>query len=99
MPDIGSSREVRWLGGQSIPMEFGDDSGLAPEQVMGWADAASDIYRLAKVVMEMITGKRLSELLPEASRDLPKRVWKFLAHIAAGAFARIKGSDKHDVGI
>jgi serine/threonine-protein kinase len=51
---------------------------MAPEQAIGWADAASDIYSLAKVVMEMMTGKRVSELLPEASRDLPERVKEML---------------------
>lgn len=51
---------------------------MAPEQAVGWADASSDIYSLAKVVMEMITGRRLSELLPQASRDLPERVREFL---------------------
>ncbi len=57
---------------------------MAPEQAVGWADASSDIYSLAKVVMEMITGKRLSELLPEAARDLPARVKELLAGLAVG---------------
>ena len=52
---------------------------MAPEQAVGWADEASDIYSLAKVAMEMITGQRLTELLPEASRDLSVRVKEFLA--------------------
>jgi len=56
---------------------------MAPEQAIGWADASSDIYSLAKVVMEMLTGKRLSELLPEASRDLPERVKDYLAGMAS----------------
>ncbi len=57
---------------------------MAPEQAVGWADASSDIYSLAKVAIEMITGKRLSELLPEASRDLPERVREFLAQLPIG---------------
>ena len=52
---------------------------MAPEQAVGWADASSDIYSLAKVLMEMMSGQRLSELLPDASRDLPVRVEEFLA--------------------
>ena len=57
---------------------------MAPEQAIGWADAASDIYSLAKVVMEMMTGKRVSELLPEASRDLPERVKEVLRGMRLG---------------
>jgi len=52
---------------------------MAPEQAVGWANESSDIYSLAKVAMEMITGHRLTELLPEASRDLSVRVKEFLA--------------------
>ena len=51
---------------------------MAPEQAVGWADASSDIYSLAKVLIEMMSGQRLSELLPDASRDLPARVEEFL---------------------
>jgi serine/threonine-protein kinase len=51
---------------------------MAPEQAMGYADASSDIYSLAKVVIEMLTGQRLSALLPKASMDLPGRVRELL---------------------
>jgi serine/threonine protein kinase len=51
---------------------------MAPEQAVGFVDAASDIYSLAKVTLEMLTGKRLSQLLPNASRDLPQRVRELL---------------------
>ena len=47
---------------------------MAPEQAMGFAMAASDIFRLAKVLIEMLTGRRLTELLPNAKLDLPRRV-------------------------
>ena len=47
---------------------------MAPEQAMGYAEPSSDIYSLAKVVIEMITGKQLKVLLPAASLDLPARV-------------------------
>ena len=47
---------------------------MAPEQVIGYADPATDIYSLAKVTIEMITGKRISDLFPDASMDLPDRV-------------------------
>jgi serine/threonine protein kinase len=52
---------------------------MAPEQVMGHASNASDIYSLAKVVVEMMTGKPMSELLPDASIDLPSRIGEVLA--------------------
>jgi serine/threonine protein kinase len=47
---------------------------MAPEQAIGFAIPASDIYSLAKILMEMLTGQRLSTLLPNASLDLPDRV-------------------------
>jgi len=47
---------------------------MAPEQAVGFATPASDVYSLAKVTLEMLTGKRLSALLPNASMDLPDRV-------------------------
>jgi serine/threonine-protein kinase len=54
---------------------------MAPEQGIGYADASSDIYSLAKIVIEMPTGKRLSELLPDASIDLPQREAELLAKL------------------
>ena len=47
---------------------------MAPEQAVGFAIAASDIYSLAKILLEMLTGQRLSTLLPDAGLDLPDRV-------------------------
>jgi tRNA A-37 threonylcarbamoyl transferase component Bud32 len=47
---------------------------MAPEQAVGFATPASDVYSLAKIVLEMLTGRRLSILLPHASMDLPARV-------------------------
>jgi eukaryotic-like serine/threonine-protein kinase len=47
---------------------------MAPEQAVGFATPASDVYSLAKVTLEMLTGRRLSALLPDAAMDLPERV-------------------------
>jgi tRNA A-37 threonylcarbamoyl transferase component Bud32 len=47
---------------------------MAPEQVIGYADASTDIYSLAKVVMEMITGLRWTELFPEVTLDIPGQI-------------------------
>ncbi len=60
---------------------------MAPEQVIGYADASTDIHSLAKLVIEMLTGKRLSELLPDAALDLPARVREFLSRASLGLSA------------
>ena len=52
---------------------------MAPEQAIGYAVPATDIYSLAKVLIEMITGTRLADLLPDASMDLPLRVRELVA--------------------
>jgi serine/threonine protein kinase len=40
---------------------------MAPEQGIGYAGSSGDIYSLAKLVVEMLAGRRLSHLLPAAS--------------------------------
>jgi tRNA A-37 threonylcarbamoyl transferase component Bud32 len=55
---------------------------MAPEQVIGYAEPSSDIYSLAKVAIEMLTGRRLSDLLPAASLDLPDRVRELLGSLS-----------------
>jgi eukaryotic-like serine/threonine-protein kinase len=57
---------------------------MAPEQSIGYADSSTDIYSLAKIVIEMLTAQRLSALLPDASMDLPDRVCEFLATLDLG---------------
>lgn len=52
---------------------------MAPEQAIGYADPSTDIYSLSKVVIEMLTGRCLSDLLPNASMDLSERVRELLA--------------------
>jgi serine/threonine protein kinase len=52
---------------------------MAPEQAIGYTDSSTDIYSLAKILMEMLTGQRLAALLPHASIDLPARVREFLS--------------------
>ncbi|HTR37965.1 MAG TPA: serine/threonine-protein kinase [Bryobacteraceae bacterium] len=47
---------------------------MAPEQAIGYAAPSSDVYSLAKLVLEMLTGRQLRDLLPDASLDLPARV-------------------------
>jgi tRNA A-37 threonylcarbamoyl transferase component Bud32 len=51
---------------------------MAPEQAIGYAEPSSDIYSLAKVVIEMLTRRQLKELLPDAAMDLPQRVKELL---------------------
>ncbi len=52
---------------------------MAPEQAVGYAEPSSDIYSLAKLVIEMLTGRQLRELLPDAALDLPERVRELAA--------------------
>jgi tRNA A-37 threonylcarbamoyl transferase component Bud32 len=47
---------------------------MAPEQAVGYAEPSSDIYSLAKLVLEMLTGRQLKNLLPDAALNLPERV-------------------------
>jgi hypothetical protein len=54
---------------------------MAPEQAIGYADVTTDIYSLTKVLLEMLTGALLSDLLPDASMDLPNRVRELLASL------------------
>lgn len=54
---------------------------MAPEQAIGYANSSTDIYSLAKIVLEMMTGQRLSTLLPDASMDLPARVHELLSSL------------------
>jgi hypothetical protein len=51
---------------------------MAPEQALGHASAEGDIYSLGKLVIEMLTGRRIHDLLPEATLDLSERVQPFL---------------------
>jgi serine/threonine-protein kinase len=51
---------------------------MAPEQAIGYAEASTDIYSLAKVAIEILTGRRLAYLLPDASLDLAVQVRKLL---------------------
>lgn len=62
----------------------GTISYMAPEQAIGYADPATDIYSLTKVFIEMITGTRLADLLPNASMDLPLRVQELLTTLSIG---------------
>jgi serine/threonine protein kinase len=60
---------------------------MAPEQAMGHAQPASDIFSLAKVAIEMLAGVRVTALLPNAALDLPARMPEALAPFALGLSA------------
>jgi len=57
---------------------------MAPEQALGHAQPSSDIFSLAKVAIEMLTGERLSLLLPNAALDLPAQTPALLAKFNLG---------------
>jgi len=50
---------------------------MAPEQVTGYADSSTDIHSLAKVFLELLTGIPCSELMPQATLDLPEHVREY----------------------
>jgi Protein kinase domain len=50
---------------------------MAPEQVIGYADASTDMYSLTKILLEMVTGLRWAEFLPEAKLDLPEQIRRY----------------------
>jgi tRNA A-37 threonylcarbamoyl transferase component Bud32 len=54
---------------------------MAPEQAIGYAEPSSDVYSLAKLVIEMLTGRQLKHLLPDAALDLPERVRDLLKRL------------------
>jgi serine/threonine-protein kinase len=54
---------------------------MAPEQAIGYAEASTDVYSLAKVAVEILTGRRLAQLLPDASMDLGIQVRKLLREL------------------
>jgi tRNA A-37 threonylcarbamoyl transferase component Bud32/ligand-binding sensor domain-containing protein len=60
---------------------------MSPEQAIGYAESSSDIYSLAKIVIEMLTGRRLKELLPDAALDLPDRATQLLRELNTGLSA------------
>ena len=62
----------------------GTISYMAPEQAIGYADPATDIYSLAKVLVEMLAGERLATVLPNASMDLPERVSELVRRLLPG---------------
>jgi hypothetical protein len=54
---------------------------MAPEQALGYARPASDIFSLAKVVIEMMTGQQVSRLLPNEALGLPVLIRTTLASV------------------
>jgi serine/threonine protein kinase len=73
---------------------------MAPEQAIGYARPSTDIYSLSKVLIEILTGKRLAVLLPGASMDLPLRVRELLltlpVHFSQASIGLISASLEFD---
>jgi len=69
---------------QGISRAAGSIIYMAPENAVGFADASTDIHSLNKILIELLTGRRLVELLPYASIDLPSRVREVLASHVPG---------------
>jgi len=73
---------------------------MAPEQAVGYAEPASDIYSLAKLTIELLTGRRLKQLLPDAALDLPDRARELLRrigiHLSAESIDRLAAALEFD---
>jgi len=72
---------------------------MAPEQALGHAQPASDVFGLAKVVVEMLTGPAVAELLPGAALDLPGRTPEMLRKFALPLSKRICGDASERLAI
>ena len=64
---------------QTLSKVVGSLDYMAPEQVVGFADASTDIFSLTKMLLEMLTGQRFSVLVPNPAIDLPDQVKRVLA--------------------
>ncbi len=51
---------------------------MAPEHTLGYADASTDIYSLAKVLVEMLYGSKVSALVPKPLLSFPAQLSKVL---------------------
>lgn len=73
---------------------------MAPEQALGYAEPSTDVYSMAKVLLEMFTAKKLSQLLPDAAMDLPVRVRELLQglpiYLSPGSIDMIAGALEFD---
>ena len=62
----------------------GTTNYMAPEHSIGYADASTDVYNLAKLIIEMLTARPFSSLLASAALDLPARVRALLGTLPLG---------------
>jgi len=54
---------------------------MAPEQAIGYASTSTDIYSLAKVAIEILTGRKLAQLVQAPSLDLTAQVRNLLPEL------------------
>lgn len=83
--DFGIARSLP--AGRSTAIQtaiVGSFSYMAPEQLIGRAEPASDIYALALVAFEMLTGHRLPELTMSWSAEMTEPIARWLAEKAPG---------------
>jgi serine/threonine-protein kinase len=72
--DFGIARMRSTAGGFTSGAHriLGTPAYMSPEQLGGRATAASDIYAFGMIIHEMLTGKRLAQLVSELAPPMPK---------------------------
>lgn len=84
---IAAVRDSQVATGAQSSKVAGSFAYMAPEQLLGKASAASDIYALGVVAFEMLTGRR-PELLPEGVKEMPAQLRPGLPEAAQAAILK-----------
>jgi ligand-binding sensor domain-containing protein len=93
--DFGAAAVHNGVAGNRSVLLLGSLDYLAPERVQGRSSAASDVYSLAAVVFEMLTGIRYTSLA-DGSESGIRRALPHFGEAVAAALARGLGFNPED---